>query len=85
MRVELSEGDKNFAVLSLVRTIDPLFRYTVLSFLLAVNYLDIIGCPSDRCSVAESVQRSGVWLPCRHVWCIVQRIRVGGVYEDDWC
>ena len=41
MRVELSEGDKNFAVLSLVGMIDPLFCYTVLSFLLSVNYSDI--------------------------------------------
>ena len=41
MRVGLSSGDKNFAMFSLVGTNDPLFRYTVLSFLLAVNYSDI--------------------------------------------
>ena len=41
MQVELWKGDKNFTVLSLVGTIDPLFHYTVLSFLLAVNYSDI--------------------------------------------
>ena len=65
MQVELSEGDRNFAVLSLVRMIDLLFRYSLLSFLLVVNYSNI--------EVSQQlVQLARVWLPCWHVWCIVQ-------------
>ena len=65
MQVKLSEGDRNFAVLSLVRVIDLLFRYTLLSFLLAVNYSNI--------EVSQQlVQLARVWLLCWHVWCIVQ-------------
>ena len=48
MPVGLSSGDKNFAVFSLVGANDPLFRYTVLSFLYAVNYSDI-GVSNSRC------------------------------------
>ena len=70
MQVEQSKGDKNFTVLSLVITIDPLFRYTMLSFLFSVDCSDIgvSRQPVQQCRIAAA---SGVWLPCRHVWSTV--------------
>ena len=48
MQVGLSSGDKNFTVFSLVGANDPLFCYTVLSYLFAVNYSDI-WVSNERC------------------------------------